>query len=49
LRIDLQLASAPLADLCKKCRIDREPRRWERLSDHAPVLAHFDDGALMSH
>ncbi|MFO1407632.1 MAG: exodeoxyribonuclease III [Steroidobacteraceae bacterium] len=42
LRIDLILASAALAGKCAESRIDREPRRLERPSDHAPVLARFD-------
>jgi len=42
LRIDLLLASRPLATHCNYCRIDREPRAWERPSDHAPCLAGFD-------
>lgn len=42
LRIDLILASAALAGRCRSCRIDREPRTWERPSDHAPVIASFD-------
>ena len=42
LRIDLILASAPLAERCKACRIDREPRGWPRPSDHTPVVAEFD-------
>ncbi len=42
LRIDLVLASAALAARCSGCRIDAAPRRWERPSDHAPVLATFD-------
>jgi exodeoxyribonuclease-3 len=42
LRIDLILASANLAARCRQCRIDAAPRRWERPSDHAPVLAEFD-------
>jgi len=41
LRIDLILASAALAQCCKACWIDREPRTWERPSDHAPVIAEF--------
>lgn len=41
LRIDLMLASAPLSKLCLGCRIDREPRGWERPSDHVPVVADF--------
>jgi exodeoxyribonuclease-3 len=42
LRIDLILASAALAARCTGCIIDREPRRAERPSDHAPVTATFD-------
>jgi exodeoxyribonuclease-3 len=42
LRIDLILASAEMAGKCAESRIDREPRRLERPSDHAPVLARFD-------
>jgi exodeoxyribonuclease-3 len=42
LRIDLILATAPLAARCLHCRIDREPRTWERPSDHAPCTAVFD-------
>jgi exodeoxyribonuclease-3 len=42
LRIDLILASAALAQACAECRIDKEPRRLERPSDHAPVVARFD-------
>jgi exodeoxyribonuclease-3 len=41
LRIDLVLASEPLAARCTACTIDKEPRRWERPSDHAPVYATF--------
>jgi exodeoxyribonuclease-3 len=42
LRIDLILASAALARNCGACHIDKAPRRLERPSDHAPVLARFD-------
>jgi len=42
LRIDLILASPALAERCRGCRIDIAPRRLERPSDHAPVLASFD-------
>lgn len=41
LRIDLILASNALAPLCIAARIDKEPRRAERPSDHTPVLAEF--------
>ncbi len=42
LRIDLILGSAALAARCTACRIDREPRSFERPSDHTPVVADFD-------
>jgi exodeoxyribonuclease-3 len=41
LRIDLILASRRLADSCTACKIDKEPRRLERPSDHTPVVAEF--------
>ena len=41
LRIDLVLASKALSDHCSRAWIDREPRTWERPSDHAPVVAEF--------
>ena len=42
LRIDLILASKVLAEKCRAAYIDKEPRRQERPSDHAPVVAEFD-------
>ncbi|MGW8370371.1 MAG: exodeoxyribonuclease III [Gammaproteobacteria bacterium] len=42
LRIDLILASRKLAPRCTDCRIDVEPRRLERPSDHTPVVAEFE-------
>ena len=42
LRIDLILASPGLAGTCSSSFIDREPRTWERPSDHTPVVAVFD-------
>lgn len=42
LRIDLILASTQLAQRCSAAWIDKVPRKWERPSDHAPVLAEFD-------
>lgn len=42
LRIDLILAAPALARRCTGCHIDPEPRRAERPSDHAPVLASFE-------
>ena len=41
LRIDLVLASQALSQTCSGCRIDKEPRGWERPSDHVPVVAEF--------
>jgi exodeoxyribonuclease-3 len=41
LRIDLILATAPLAGRATDCRIDRGPRGLERPSDHTPVVATF--------
>ncbi len=41
LRIDHILVSAALRDTCNLSRVDREPRTWDRPSDHAPVLAEF--------
>jgi exodeoxyribonuclease-3 len=42
LRIDLILGTQAVAQVCTACRIDREPRAWERPSDHAPCTADFD-------
>ena len=42
LRIDHILASPALYKICTGCRIDKVPRKWERPSDHAPVIAEFD-------
>ena len=42
LRIDLVLASAAMARRCTASYVDIEPRRQERPSDHAPVVAEFD-------
>jgi exodeoxyribonuclease-3 len=41
LRIDLILASEALSSACQASYIDREPRTWERPSDHTPVIAEF--------
>ena len=42
LRIDLVLATDRLRDACVRCYIDKSPRKNERPSDHAPVVAEFD-------
>jgi exodeoxyribonuclease-3 len=41
LRIDLILASDAMNAACQGSYIDREPRTWERPSDHTPVIAEF--------
>jgi exodeoxyribonuclease-3 len=42
LRIDHIWTSASLAEKCTACWIDKDPRKLERPSDHAPVCAEFD-------
>jgi exodeoxyribonuclease-3 len=42
LRIDHILLSPQLAKRCTACTIDIEPRRLERPSDHAPVIADLN-------
>jgi exodeoxyribonuclease-3 len=42
LRIDHVWVSEPLAARSKRTVIDKEPRGWERPSDHAPVVAEFE-------
>ena len=42
LRIDLILTSAAMTEQCTASYVDKEPRAWERPSDHAPVIAEFD-------
>lgn len=41
LRIDLILTSGVMTDACIASYVDREPRAWDRPSDHAPVVAEF--------
>jgi exodeoxyribonuclease-3 len=41
LRIDLILANDAMNGACQASYIDREPRTWERPSDHTPVIAEF--------
>ena len=41
LRIDHILLSSNLAEICRSCMIDIEPRKDERPSDHAPVIAEL--------
>jgi exodeoxyribonuclease III len=42
LRIDLIYATPPAAGKCRSVRIDRDERRGEKPSDHAPVIGEFD-------
>ena len=42
LRIDLILTSDAMTKRCSASYIDKEPRAWERPSDHAPVVAEFE-------
>ena len=41
LRIDHIWTSKSLAEKCVKCWIDKEPRTWERPSDHTLVVGEF--------
>lgn len=43
LRIDHIWVSEPLAERSTRTWIDKEPRTWERPSDHTPVVAEFQD------
>ncbi|MBA3486890.1 MAG: exodeoxyribonuclease III [Lysobacter sp.] len=43
LRIDLTLISDALRAGCADAGIDREPRTWERASDHTPVWVQIGD------
>ena len=43
LRIDHLLLSPQAADRLEACDIDREPRGWERASDHTPVWCTLGD------
>jgi len=42
LRIDLILADRDSTSRCRSCLVDVAPRKWERPSDHAPVIAELD-------
>lgn len=42
LRIDHIWVTESLAARCQTALIDKEPRKWERPSDHTPVIAEFD-------
>jgi exodeoxyribonuclease-3 len=42
LRIDLILTTDALTEACTASYVDKEPRAWERPSDHTPVVAEFE-------
>jgi exodeoxyribonuclease-3 len=42
LRIDLILLSRALAASCRNAYVDKEPRAWERPSDHAPAVVELN-------
>jgi exodeoxyribonuclease III len=44
LRIDLILVADSLRPICRTAAIEREPRTWERASDHTPVILELVDG-----
>ena len=44
LRIDHIFASEPLARRCAEVRVDRDERKGAQPSDHAPVIAVFNEG-----
>lgn len=41
-RLDYIMATGVLADCCRDCRIDVEPRGWDRPSDHTFLIAEFN-------
>ncbi|MDR3265653.1 MAG: exodeoxyribonuclease III [Synergistaceae bacterium] len=41
-RIDHVLATRALAETARDCFVEREPRSWEKPSDHTPVIADFE-------
>jgi exodeoxyribonuclease-3 len=43
MRIDLVLATKPLADRARWALVDRNARKGKQPSDHAPVITDFDD------
>ena len=43
LRIDHFLTSPEVTDLIKEIKIDRNPRGWEKASDHTPVILELND------
>ncbi len=44
MRLDLVLANGNATGLVNECSIDKEPRGWEKPSDHTPVVFTMDSG-----
>ena len=42
MRLDLILTNAALAERATGCEVDAAPRKWDKPSDHVPVVATFD-------
>ncbi len=40
-RLDYIMASPAMAERCRSCYIDREPRGWQKPSDHTFLIAEF--------
>ncbi len=43
MRLDLILLNAAAAEQAVSCEIHVEPRKWEKPSDHTPVVLHLED------
>ena len=43
LRIDHFLTTANVSDLIRKVEVNREPRGWEKASDHTPVTITLEN------
>jgi len=41
-RLDHIMGTAPVAETCRRCTIDKGPRAASRPSDHTPIIAEFD-------
>jgi exodeoxyribonuclease-3 len=44
MRLDLILVNGPAAEMATSCTIQVGPRKWERPSDHTPVVLELDNG-----
>jgi len=48
MRIDHLLISHSLKAICSACQVDKEPRKWEQPSDHAPVFITLTQDELIN-